>query len=386
MALREDDELSLDVAEQDLAADVHQDSTVTWSTDWTVGTVVDQLARGRFDLEPAFQRRDVWSDTKRSRFVESLILGIPVPQVILAERQEQRGRFIVLDGKQRLRSLQRFAGLDGPAMRLTGLDVLHELNGLTFDDLRSRPDLDAPAAAFENGAVRAVVLRGWANESLLYLTFLRLNSNVVGLSPQELRRALHPGPFMEFVMQRSSESAPILGFLGAKTADFRMRDAEMLTRHVALSLRLNEYAGDLRAFLDETCRVYNKRWEHEAARVAACADGLDEAILLTNDIFGKNAFRRATTKGAYETRRNRAVLDVMGYYFQHSDVRESLEHMHEQVEEIFRTTCMRDEEFVASLTSTTKSVRAVRTRLGVWGEALRRLTPVVEKYVPEHDA
>lgn len=361
----DDDELSLDVAEQDLAADVHQDSTVTWSTDWTVGTVVDQLARGRFDLEPAFQRRDVWSDVKRSRFVESLILGIPVPQVILAERQEQRGRFIVLDGKQRLRSLQRFAGLDGPAMRLTGLEVLKELNGLTFKDLRARPDLDAASAAFENGAVRAVVLRGWANESLLYLTFLRLNSNVVGLSPQELRRALHPGPFMEFVMQRSSESKPILDFLGAKTADFRMRDAEMLTRHVALSLRLPEYGGDLRAFLDETCKILNKNWKEQAESVAACADGLDSAILFTNKVFGKSAFKRATGRGTYETRRNRAVLDAMGYYFQHAEVREELEGSEVAVEALFRRTCIENDEFVASLTSTTKSVRAVRTRIGV---------------------
>lgn len=60
--------------------------------------------------------------------------------------------------------------------------------------------------------MRAVVLRGWQNEALLYLTFLRLNSNVVGLSPQELRRALHHGPFMDFIMQRSSDSLPIPGF------------------------------------------------------------------------------------------------------------------------------------------------------------------------------
>lgn len=126
------DELSLDLLEDDVADDVRPDSTVTWSTDWTVGTLISQLSRDRFDLEPAFQRRDVWNDRRWSRFIESLLLGIPVPQVVLAERSENRGRFIVLDGKQRLRSLQRFAGLDGSPLRLTGLEVLKNLNGATY--------------------------------------------------------------------------------------------------------------------------------------------------------------------------------------------------------------------------------------------------------------
>lgn len=376
------EDLSLDVAEQDLAGDVRPDATVTWSTDWTTATVIDQLARGRFDLEPAFQRRDVWSDTKRSRFIESLILGIPVPQVILAERQEQRGKFIVLDGKQRLRSLQRFAGLDGAPMRLTGLEVLTNLNGITYEELRSSESLESFSAAFENGAVRAVVLRGWANESLLYLTFLRLNSNVVGLSPQELRRALHPGPFMDYVMQRSSESKPILSFLGVSGPDFRMRDAEILTRHIALTMRLPDYRGDLRAFLDETCRHLNSEWAAYSSAVASCADGLDSALMLTREIWGKNAFKRAGARGQYETRRNRAVLDTMSFYFQHAEVRAEVEGKGKLVEEAFRHECVNNEEFSSSLTATTKSVRAVHARLVDWGRTLSKIAPTAERYIP----
>ena len=369
--------LSLDVEEDDLAREIGPDSTVTWGADWTVSTMIEQLARDRFDLEPAFQRRDVWSDRKRSRFIESLLLGIPVPQIILAERRESRGRFIVLDGKQRLRSLQRFAGLDGPPMRLTGLEVLRELNGLTYEALKSESPLENYGAALENQAIRAVVLRDWQNESLLYLTFLRLNFNVVGLSPQELRRALHPGPFMEFVMQRSTESPGIKRFLNIKDPDFRMRDAEILIRHIGLSLRLEDYRGNLRRFLDETCEFGNREWRAWASEVSELADGLDRAVETTHEIFGRDAFKRPSYRG-YETRRNRAVLDVMAWYFQHRDVAAAALESGTAVKAAFEDLCRTDPTFSDFLVATTKSVSAVRGRLAIWGNRLATVLPEVD--------
>lgn len=375
------DQLSLDVEEGDLAGDVHPDSTVTWGTDWTVGTIIDQLARGRFDLEPAFQRRDVWSAVKRSRFIESLLLGIPVPQVILAERRETRGRFIVLDGKQRLRSLQRFAGLDGPPMQLTGLEVLTHLNGMTYEDLRSGLEFDDHTASLDNAPIRAVVLRGWANESLLYLTFLRLNSNVVGLSPQELRRALHPGPFMDFVMQASSESASIRAFLNIKAPDFRMRDAELLTRHIALTVRFHAYRGDLRRFLDESCQEFNEDWGRLAERIIDIGRGLDLAIDTTIEIFGRDAFKRFS-KRKYESRKNRAVLDAMSYYFQHRAVADEALDRAESVRDVFERACMEDPDFQSALTSTTKSVPSLQARIHIWGRELSGIAPSAREYIP----
>jgi hypothetical protein len=376
-----DAQLSLDVDEGDLAEDVHPDSTVTWGTDWTVGTIVDQLRRGRFDLEPAFQRRDVWSATKRSRFIESLLLGIPVPQVILAERRDSRGRFIVLDGKQRLRSLQRFAGLDGPPMKLTGLEVLTHLNGLTYEDLLSDDAHEDHTASLDNAAIRAVVLRGWANESLLYLTFLRLNSNVVGLSPQELRRALHPGPFMDYVMQASTESGAIRAFLGNKAPDFRMRDAELLTRHIALTLRYDDYRGDLRKFMDDSCQEFNEAWHGAAERLVEVGNGLDLAIETTITIFGRDAFRRYSERG-YESRKNRAVLDVMAFYFQHRDVAYAATDAAIQVKAAFEHACREVPEFQSALTSTTKSVASLNARIAIWGSELGNLVPAARQYIP----
>ena len=67
-----------------------------WSTDWTAETMMSQLARENIDLDPSFQRRSAWTDKKQSLFIESLILGLPIPQLILAEAKGKKGSFIVM--------------------------------------------------------------------------------------------------------------------------------------------------------------------------------------------------------------------------------------------------------------------------------------------------
>jgi uncharacterized protein DUF262 len=84
---------------------------VVFGTDWTAATLIDQLGRGNIKLDPIFQRRDAWNAARKSRFIESIILGLPIPQLVLAEAKDDRGSFLVIDGKQRLLSLQQFAGI-----------------------------------------------------------------------------------------------------------------------------------------------------------------------------------------------------------------------------------------------------------------------------------
>src|SRR5688572_31805505 len=82
---------------------------VVFGTDWTAATLIDQLRRGNIKLDPIFQRRDAWDSKRKSRFIESIVLGLPIPQIVLAEARDDRGSFLVIDGKQRLLSLQQFA-------------------------------------------------------------------------------------------------------------------------------------------------------------------------------------------------------------------------------------------------------------------------------------
>ncbi|MFM6863498.1 MAG: DUF262 domain-containing protein, partial [Dolichospermum sp.] len=104
-------------------------------------TILDQLIRNNIQLTPRFQRRDAWDITLKSRFIESLILGFPVPQIVLAATQE-KGKFIVLDGKQRLLTILQFYGrsdknIQNNAFALRNLEFRRDLIGKTYEDIRS---------------------------------------------------------------------------------------------------------------------------------------------------------------------------------------------------------------------------------------------------------
>jgi uncharacterized protein with ParB-like and HNH nuclease domain len=226
------------VDEDDPALDTSQvakfSEAVLYSTDWTVETILAQMKRKNIDLNPRFQRRDAWSIKNKSRFIESLILGLPIPQIVLAERKDKRGNFIVLDGKQRLLTLLQFTGGADASdkhnkFKLSGLEAREDLNSRSFDKL-DKVDL----TTFLNQTIRTVAIRNWPNNDFLHLVFLRLNTGTVSLSPQELRQAMVPGPFSDFVDEWSYKSTAIHKLLSRATPDPRMRDVELLARHIAL--------------------------------------------------------------------------------------------------------------------------------------------------------
>ena len=83
-------------------------SLVVYSRDWTVETIYNQIEQENIDLDPKFQRRHAWQDDKKTRLIESLITGMPVPEVVFAEHPKKKRSFIVIDGKQRLLTIAGF--------------------------------------------------------------------------------------------------------------------------------------------------------------------------------------------------------------------------------------------------------------------------------------
>ena len=347
---------------------------VVTSTDWTTETILSQLRRGNIQLSPRFQRREAWTDVRKSRFIESLFLGLPVPQLVLAERLDRRGSYIVIDGKQRLLTIRRF-GVEEPEdefapLRLRGLQSRADLNGHTWTSLKDLHDFQDDKAAYENQTIRTVVVRNWRDEEFLYLVFLRLNTGSVPLSPQELRQALHPGKFTDFVEQYSSESKSIRRALHLSRPDFRMRDVELLVRFFAFSELIVDYNGNLKAFLDNTTEYFNDNWATRQLDVKEIAGQCDNAIERTYEIFGQNAFRRWRSPDGFQGRFNRAVFDIMTYYFRDRRSGELAINRKDEVKEAFKDLCDSDDDFNEAIQTTTKSIRATFNRLGKWGRKL----------------
>ena len=222
--------------------------------DWTTATILHQLVRDNIQLNPRFQRRDAWDITRKSRFIESIFLGFPIPDIVLASQDKKRGKFVVLDGKQRLLTLLQFYGMSetpNDSFALKNLEFRPELNGCTHEALKNDLLHSSVLDALDNQTLRTTLIRNWHTESLLYKIFLRLNVENTPLSPQELRQALHPGDFINFLDDESIKNQALRKILKSQNPDPRMRDVEFLLRYVGFHHFLSDHRGNLKVFLDQ---------------------------------------------------------------------------------------------------------------------------------------
>lgn len=350
---------------------------VIWGTDWTTGTIVEQLNKGNIDLNPKFQRREAWSPSRKSSFIESLILGLPIPQIILAERKDKKGTYIVIDGKQRLLSIRQFFSKANddifPRLKLSGLDSLAELNRKSYIDLIRDPELEDYSTAIENQAIRTIVIKNWPNEEFLYMVFLRLNTGSLPLAPQELRQALHPGKFINFTDEFSVESEEIKRILNIKKPDYRMRDVELVIRYFSFKYFISEYKGNLKQFFDTTVQKLNTEWDNVENEIQVAALELNEAINFTFDIWGENAFRKFKD-GEYIGRFNRAIFDIMVFYFSNPNIREFSYNKFGEIRAEFESLCSKDYEFLNSFETSTKNIGPTQKRFNTWAKVLTEIT------------
>lgn len=345
---------------------------VVTATDWTTETLLNQLKRGNIVLEPKFQRRDAWVPSRKSKFIESLFLGLPIPQLVLAEQKNRRGSYIVIDGKQRLLSLRQFGASVGDGferLKLSNLDIKTNLNGLTLEDIENSANLYDELTAFQNQPIRTVVVKNWPDEDYLYLLFLRLNTGSVKLSPQELRQALHPGPFVEYANVASGKSKNLQRVLGISKPDFRMRDVELFIRYFAFRRYIQQYNGNLKNFLDTVCKNLNKEWTTEQERIKQEGVEFERALETTFEIFGQDSFRK-WNGDKFESRFNRAIFDIMVFYFHLENISRQAVKKKECLISSFKDACVNDNDFRTSIQTTTKSIQATCLRLSKWATLL----------------
>jgi hypothetical protein len=354
---------------------------VVYGTDWTTETMVNQLERGNIDITPDFQRRDAWNLKKKSRLIESLILGLPVPPIVLAERDDAKGKFIVLDGKQRLLTVFQFYGksrFPNNNFKLTGLEILKQFNGYSYSELNA--DLRAVLDALDNQTIRTTIIRSWQHKSFLYTVFSRLNTQNTPLSPQELRKSLYPGEFSNFIDEQSANSQGLRLFFGLNKPDSRMRDTQILLKYVAFQLFLPKYKGVLNQFLNNANQELNELWllPRQQPVVRNITDNFETAIQLTIKVFGEENFARIwrTDKDNYERVRNQSALEIMLFYFSDKKIQARLAEIDlSKIEQAFQNLCD-SSEFTNTMKSSTQNLGNTSTRLKLWGEALRGVLEV----------
>lgn len=206
--------------------------------------VIPSFGHGDDDVElAAFQRSFVWTRPQMDRFIESLLLGFPVPGIMLVQQSDKR--YLVLDGQQRLRTLQAFYNGIHRKREFALENVADEFKGLTYKTLEP-----SQRRVLDNSFIQATIVKtdGTAeSRESVYQIFERLNSGGTQLTPHEIRIALYPGPFVDFLGELN-EIESWRNIYGSVSP--RVRDHELLLRVVALYVSSEEYFRPLKRFLN----------------------------------------------------------------------------------------------------------------------------------------
>ena len=348
---------------------------VIWGTDWTTETINMQMVKGNIDLNPKFQRRDAWNNQEKSCLIESLMLGMPVPQIILAENKERRNSYIVLDGKQRLLSIRRFYAEKNQdekeetftPLKLSGLTILKNLNGKFKSNIENEYITN-----LENQSIRTIIIKNWPSEAFLYAIFLRLNTGSKKLSPQELRQALKPGEFLTFLDDKTAGSLIMHKMLGIKDADPRMRDIELALRYYAFKYYIEDFDGNLKEFLDISCGYLNKRWTTDQSVFESDFVDLEDSIEFAYMLIGNNSPFSRYGKENSANRFNRSIYELLTYYFSSRILRDKIS----QQKELFLSSFAElndNPDFISAVSDTTKSPIKVVTRFKLFAKLLARI-------------
>lgn len=220
--------------------------------DFTIDYIVQEFQNGLFYVPP-YQREFIWNEPHKRRFIESVILGLPIPMMFVADMED--GRLEIVDGAQRIQSLEQFVNND---LVLDGLLRLPSLNGFRHGDLPK-----AQQRKFGTKAMRLVVLDDSTTPELRQEIFDRVNTSGVKAKASEIRRGTFTGPFMDFIRDRAQDER----FARLCPISDRMRqrreDEELVLRFFAYSDRYKKFQHDVDKFLDKFAKDHREGFEQD---------------------------------------------------------------------------------------------------------------------------
>lgn len=236
-------------------------------------------------LETAnFQRGFVWNRPQMDRFIESLLLGFPIPGIFLVKQTD--GRLLVLDGQQRLRTLQHFYSGFFNERTYKLRNVADEFVDLSYDMLS-----DSQRRALDNSFIQATIVTARpeaGNMEAVYQIFERLNSGGTQLTAHEIRVALFAGPMIDF-LEELNVSEDWRSLFGRKNQ--RIRDQELVARILAFYLDWESYSRPLKGFLNG---LLNRNRREVAQDTRSAGELFLEASTILNRLIGAPALRRAS--------------------------------------------------------------------------------------------
>lgn len=243
----------------------------------------------KLKLNPDFQRKYKWDQDgwqRSSKFIESCLMRIPLPSCYFAEDND--GHHIVIDGVQRLTTIQKFFDDE---FSLEGMTTFKELEGKKFSEL------GALRSELESTTIRCIVLRKENPKFLIREIFSRLNQGAVKLSDQEIRHALYPGGFDD-LLEELGEIEAIKNFGLAETStvkrDSREPDEQVLRFFAFYEDNFaDNFNSTLKEFLDDQMEKFSSLNNDE---LDVMRDRFVTSLEKCERIFGDDAFTNPTVR------------------------------------------------------------------------------------------
>ena len=274
-----------DYAAEDDEEQIDEYDITATPNDFNVLTLFSFIKSGAVRI-PGFQRNFVWDRVRSSKLIESLMLGIPVPQLFLYE--QSKNIFLVIDGQQRLMSIYYFILGRFPKSDKRGelRKIFDEHGGIPenilqdnefFEDFKLRipsgiperpsrfhglsyESLDEYKTQFDLRPIRNIVVRQNGpgdDDSSVYEVFNRLNTGGVNLRPQEIRTSMYHSKFYD-MLYRINTDKRWRAIVGTDQPDLHMKDIEILLRGFAMLIEGKNYSPSMVKFLNKFSKLSAK--------------------------------------------------------------------------------------------------------------------------------
>lgn len=262
-------------------------------TEYSVEILANKMKNGEY-VVPDYQREFTWEHERKSKFLESLIMGLPIPFIFFWEMED--GRLEIVDGSQRLRTIEEFLH---KGLRLGELDQLSNVSYFTFGDLP-----ESRQRKIRNRSIRGIVLNEHADEAARLDMFERINTGSKNANTAEIRRGALAGPFMKLVIDlaadtRFAELAP----MSAKSKKERGYE-ELVTRFFAYGDGLDKYRDRPADFIFDYVKKKNTVFAERPALVDEYARRFRDTMDFVERIFPygfrKTPSGKATPRARFE--------------------------------------------------------------------------------------
>lgn len=311
----------------------------------TIEVLKFKIDNGEIDLQPEFQRDFVWDINRASLFIDSLLIGLPIPSIFLGKSKDDE-TYKVIDGQQRLKSAYYF--LAGK-FNTKGKEQIFNLRKLEDRDWNGKTyaELDEKyQRRIRNAVLNTTVIEDIdTNPRVVHDIFHRLNTGGMPLKDQEIRNCIYSGTFNK-VLYDLNENELWRDLLGQKYPDRRLRDLELILRFYALKDNLTNYTPSMREFLSN--------YQRDNSKVKPNEDIFNKTINLIHSEIGLGAFRikRSVNKSVCD-----AITVSLAQILEEGKTIKNLKEQHSKL--------IADDEFQKYVTSGTSTETHVNGRITI---------------------